>query len=272
MSNTRVTAGRYTRVGSKKGPLVIGGAEKKMAEDPTFTYVPLFRVAGPRDDVEQWLNENHPTRSKEAMKGCYNTTTLKSKSVRDAYEKELEHANEARATVSNTKAEMRQVNLMVLVRLLKIYDEQKRNGVDENAVTSTKSVNDLKEKVKSLPGEGKVLDVTNMKAKGADSKKMVMKDNSNKRRLSQQESDPFYHVVYNPKSKNSVTGVKNFLKAHGGFETDRISKISEAVAEGSVINISRGKSPTRSPMLSPSRRGKDRKARREDVEDILDEL
>lgn len=269
MTTTRVTAGRYTRVGEKKGPLVIGGAEKKMAEDDSFTYVPLFRVAGPKEDVEKWLTENHPDRAKEAMKGCYNTTTLKNKSVREAYEKELEHASEARASVSNTKAEMRQVNLMVLVRLLKIYDEQKRNGVDENAVTSSKNVNDLKEKVKSLVEEGKVLDVTNMKAKGTDSKKMVMKDSSTKRRLSQQESDPFYHVVYNPKSKNSVTGVKNFLKSYGGFESDRIGKISEAVSEGSVINISRGKSPTRSPMLSPSRRSRSRK---EDVEDILDEL
>ena len=272
MSTARVTAGRYTRVGDKKGPLVIGGAETKMAEDPSFTYVPLFRVAGPKKDVEDWLGENHPARVKEAMKSCYNTATLKSKGVRDAYEKELEHASEARATVSNTKAEMRQVNLMVLVRLLKIYDEQKRNGVDENAVTSTKSSSDLKDKVKSLAEEDKVLDVTNMKAKGTDSKKMVMKDSSAKRRLSQQESDPFYHIVYNPKSKNSINGIKNFLKSYGGFDSDRISKISEAVSEGSVINISRGKSPTRSPMLSPSRRKQEKKNRKEDVEDILDEL
>lgn len=272
MSNTRVTAGRYTRVGDKKGPLVIGGAEKKMAEDPSFTYVPLFRVAGPMEDVEQWLEENHSDRKKEALKGSYNTSTLKSRAVREAYEKELEHASEARATTANTKAEMRQVNLMVLVRLLKIYDEQRRNGIDENAVTSTKTSSDVKEKVKALPSEGKVLDITNMKSKGTDAKKMVMKDTSSKRRLSQLESDPFYNVVYNPKSKNSVAGVKNFLKAYGGFESDRISKISEAVSEGSVINISRGKSPTRSPMLSPSRHNKERKSRKEDVEDILDEL
>jgi len=268
----RVSAGRYTRVGDKKGPLVIGGAEKKIAEEPDFMYVPLFRVAGPRSDVEEWLKENHSDRAKEALKSCYSATTLKNKTVRDAFEKELEHASETRAAASSTKAEMRQVNLMVLVRLLKIYDEQKRNGVDENAVTSTKMVSDLKAKVKVLADEGKVLDISNMKAKGTDSKKMVLKDGSNKRRLSQQESDPFYYVVYNPKSKQSVSGVKNFLKAYGGFESDKIEKLCAAVAEGSVINISRGKSPTRSPMLSPSRRAKDRKSRKENLDDILDDL
>jgi len=273
MSTTRVTAGRYTRVGAKKGPLVIGGAEKKIAENPDFIYVPLFRVAGTKDDVEKWLSDNHPEKSKEALKSCYSATTLKTKSVRDAFNKEIEHASEARVTVSNTKAEMRQVNLMVLVRLLKIYDEQRRNGMDDSAVTTTKATGDLKAKVKMLVDEDKVLDITNMKAKGTDSKKMVLKENSGKRRLSQQSGEPLYSVVYNPKSKSSVEGVRNFLTLYGGFDDDKIKKLVDEVAEGSVINISRGKSPTRSPMLSPSRGNKDRRSRKnENIDDILDDL
>ena len=49
-----IAAGKYTRVGEKKGPLAIGGAVKKMEEDPSFVYVPHYRVAGPRKDVETW--------------------------------------------------------------------------------------------------------------------------------------------------------------------------------------------------------------------------
>ena len=188
MSASRVTAGRYTRVGLKKGPLSIGGAEKKISEDPNFVYVPLFRVAGVKKDVEQWLADNHPGRTKEALKSCYSESTLKNKTVREAFDKELEHASEARATVSSTKAEMRQINLMVLVRLLKKYDEQRRNGIDENVITTSKTVGDLKAKVKMLSDENKVLDITNMKSKGTDSKKIVLKENSGKRRLSQQSS------------------------------------------------------------------------------------
>ena len=52
-------AGKYTRVGSVKGPLVIGGALSKFEQDPSFVYVPMFRVAGPKDEVTEWLNENH---------------------------------------------------------------------------------------------------------------------------------------------------------------------------------------------------------------------
>lgn len=268
----RATAGRYTRVGAKKGPLVIGGAEKKIAEEPDFMYVPLFRVAGPKADVEEWLKENHPDRAKEAIKSCYSAQTLKTKSVRSAFERELENASEARAVASEARASLRAVDLGFLPKLLKIYDEQRRNGVDENQLVGSKSGSDLKAKVKSLASEGKVLDITTMKAKGTETKKMVMKDNSNKRRLSQHSADPFYHVVYNPKNKQSVAGVRNFLKLHGGFEKERITKLSQAVADGEVINISRGKSPTRSPMLSPSRRGKDRKQTKEDLDEFLDDL
>lgn len=267
--------GRYTRVGEQKGTLIIGGAEKKMAADPTFTYVPLFRVAGTRKEVDSWLSEHHPDQTKEALKGSYSVSTLKNKTVREAYEKELARASEARSEVSNAKAALQQVDLMILVKLLKKYDEQKRQGMSVSSMTTAKNGTDLKEKVKGLTEEGKVLDVTNMKAKGSDSKKMVMKDNSTKRRLSQQETDPFYNVVYNPRSKQSVTGVKNFLKLYGGFDSEKIKNITDALEEGSVINLGRGKSPTRSPLMSPTRRTRGKRSTKktvDDVENILDEL
>jgi len=55
-----VVPGSFKRVGEKKGPLVIGGAEKKMNEDENFIYIPhpKFRVAGPKDDVQKWFEEN----------------------------------------------------------------------------------------------------------------------------------------------------------------------------------------------------------------------
>lgn len=271
-TTSRTTAGRYNRVGSKKAPLAIGGAMKKMEEDPTFCYVPLFRVAGPQEEVEQWLKENHSDQMKEAMKGCYSQSNLSNKAVRAAFDEEIENARESRAAASSTKAEMRQVNLMVLVRLLSIYDEQRRSGNPEEAVATVKTTNDLKMRVKALESEGKVLDITTMKDNGSDAKKVTLKDGSTKRRLSQAKSDPFYNVVYNPKSKKSVEGVRNFLTAFGGFDEDRIEKTVSAVADGTILNISRGKSPTRSPILSPSRRNRDRKGRKEDIEDILDDL
>lgn len=264
----KTVAGKYNRVGDKKGALLIGGAVKKMEEDPTFMYVPHYHVAGPKKDIEAWLTENHPEKVKEVMKSSYSMTTLKSKSVREAFEQEIDNATEARASTNSTKAEMRQVNLMVLVKLLKLYQEQKK--ADPSSVTTAKSNNDLKDKVASLEDD-KVLDITNMKRKGTDAKKMAFKEGSNRRRLSQQEGDPFYRVVYNPKSKSSVDGVKHFLTLYGSFDKEKISQISEAVSEGSVVNINKAKSPTRSPLLSPSRRSR-RGGRRTEVDDVLDEL
>ena len=69
--------GRYMRVGKHSGPLVIGGAEKKMEQENDFTYVPTFKVAGPLDEVREWLQENHPSELKEALKSSFNLENLK---------------------------------------------------------------------------------------------------------------------------------------------------------------------------------------------------
>ena len=264
---SKTTAGKYVRVGSKKGPLVIGGAHKKMEEDASFTYVPLFKVAGPKDEVEDWLKENHSDQIKEAMKGSYSLTSLKSKAVREAFEREVEDAAEARIQASSTKQYESQIDLRILGTLLKKYEDQLRK--DGGYAKINANVVDLKSKVKQLEDEDKVFDITHMKKKGTDGKKADFKEGGNRRRLSQIKGDPFYNVVYYPKNPQSIDGVRNFLSLYGGVDDETIRKNTQAVKEGEIINISRGKSPTRSPLLSPSRRRGKKGA--QDA-DILDEL
>ena len=265
------TAGRYTRIGDKKGPLVIRGAHKKMDEDSSFTYVPMYRIAGPLKDVEAWLAENHPDESKDALKGSYNKSTLKNKAIREAFEREVIDANEEREASLASKNEIRKVNLMVLVKLLKLYESQKKTEerAEPAPVKSTKQ--SLKDRVASLGAESKVLDITNMKKKGTDSKRMPFKDGSSKRRLSQDTKDPLYNVVYNPTQKQSIEGVRNFLTHYGGFKDSQIEKLVAAVSDGSIINVSRGKSPTRS-MISPRRAKKKQQQADEELGDLLEEM
>ena len=128
--------------------------------------------------------ENHPDKVKDVLKSSYSTTTLKNKGVREAFDREIMNASEARAAASSTKAEMRQINLMVLVKLLKLYQEQKRTNPP--VTSTTKHSNELKEKIASLDDD-KVLDITNMKRKGTETKNTTFKEDGNRRRLSQQE-------------------------------------------------------------------------------------
>ena len=268
-----VVPGRYMRVGEKKGPLVIGGAEKKMEEDSSFMYVPRFRVAGPEDDIRKFLKEKQKTDDlddkavKDALKGAYTKSSLEKKSIREAFSQEVEDANEARAASTSTKAEMREVNLMVLVGLVKQYKEQKKNDPASVKVVAKTNV-DIKSKLASLT-DGKVLDVTNMKRKGTDTKKVAFKDGGKKKRLSQQEGDTLYNVVYDPNNRSAAAGVKNFLVNHGSFDSSTVEKIVAAIKSGETVNVSRAKSPKRSPLVSPRRR---KKKATTDVDDILGDL
>jgi hypothetical protein len=276
----KAVPGKYMRVGDKKGPLVIGGALKKMEEDPSFMYLPMLRVAGPEEDIKNYLKEKKATEdfddksAKEALKSAYTVASLEKKSYREAYEKEVSEANDARASVTSTKAEDRQVNLYALIPILKQYKDEKKNNPNANKVVTKTNV-DLKAKIASL-GEGKVLDVTLMKRKGTDTKKVTFKDGGKRKRLSQMEGDFLYNVVYDPSNRSTAAmGVKNFL-FNRGFEASKIDPIVEAIKKGETVNISKAKSPTRSPLLSPKRgkaRGKGKgKAKEDEVDDILDEL
>ena len=138
-------SGKYNRVGSKKGPLVIGGALSKIEQDPTFIYVPMFRVAGPEDEVADWLKDQHPDEAKTALKGAYTKSSLKKKDVMAAFEKEVEAASRERQEVSTYRNEMKQVNLMVLVKLLQLYTQNKKS--DSEQTSERKSTKTLKDKL-----------------------------------------------------------------------------------------------------------------------------
>lgn len=270
----RTATGQYTRVGEKKGPLVIGGAEKKMKEDSTFMYLPVYRVAGPEKDVKQWLKEKKEEENldektvRDALKGAYTQSSLEKKAVRQAFDEEVRAAEESRADNSSTKAKMKQVNLMVIVNLLKKYKEQKRLDPESVKVVAKSNV-DLKTKLSTL-GEGKALDVTNMKRKGTETKKVTFKEGGKKKRLAQREGDTFYNVVYDPINRSTAaSGVKNFLINYGSVESANIEKIVASIKDGETVNVSRAKSPTRSPLVSPRRK---KKAASDDVDDILDGL
>ena len=271
----RTVPGQYTRVGEKKGSLSIGGAEKKIKTDSKFMYLPSYRVAGTEKDVKQWLNEKKETDNledkviRDALKGAYTQSSLEKRSIREAFDDEVRAAEEARADSASTKAKMKQVNLMVIVNLLKKYKEQKRRDPESVKVIAKNNV-DLKSKLSSL-GEGKVLDVTNMKRKGTETKKVTFKEGGKKKRLAQREGETFYNVVYDPSNRSTAsTGVKNFLINYGSIKSEDIDKIVASIKEGETVNVSRAKSPTRSPLVSPRR--KKNNVVNEEVDDILDGL
>ena len=271
-------AGRYTRVGSKKGPLVIGGALSKFEQEPDFVYVPMFRIAGPSGEVAEWLKENHSDESKTALKGSYSKSSLKTSSIRSAFDKEVEAASKERQEQSSFRQELKSVNLMVLVNLLQKYDSLKKTE-GESGETVKKVVRTLRDKLVDIVKEKRFLDVTNMNDKGTDSKKVKVEKGSMKRHLSQSKKDPLYHVVYNASSKSAVDGVRNFMMQYGTFSEREISMATDAVADGSMVNLNKTKSPTRSPLVSP-RRQKTAKSRKtmvtdsagDELDDILNAL
>jgi len=268
-------SGKYNRVGSKKGPLVIGGALSKFEQDPSFVYVPMYRVAGPEDEVMEWLKENHPDEAKTAMKGAYSKSSLKKKDVMTAFEAEVESASKERQDVTTFRNEMKQVNLMVLVKLLQLYSEGKKSTPSE--LGEQKTVKTLKEKLAEIQKEKKFLDVTNMTEKGTESKKIALKKGSLKRHLSQNKKDVFYHVIYNPSSKASIQGVSNFMTLYGTFTEEQMATVTDAIASGSIINLNKAKSPTRSPLVSPKRAKSSKKkvqsqVESDDLNDLLDAL
>ena len=265
-------SGKYNRVGSKKGPLVIGGAIAKIEQDPTFVYVPMYRVAGPEEEVVQWLKENHPDEAKTALKGAYTKASLKKKDVMTAFEKEVESASRERMEVSTYRNEMKQVNLMVLVKLLQLYSQGKKSDTEDSG--ERKTTKTLKDKLVEIQREKKFLDVTSMTEKGTESKKVPLKKGSLKRHLSQNKKDVFHHVIYNPSSKASIEGVSNFMRLYGTFTDDQMATVTEAISSGSIINLNKAKSPTRSPLVSPKRaKGKKKAAPADnDLDDLLDAL
>ena len=240
------TAGRYNRVGSKKGPLIISGAEKKIAEDKTFMYVPMFKVAGPEKEVAEWLTQNHPDDKDVAIKTAYCKRTLKTKSIRMAFDKEIDDANEIRNQVNQSRADMRSVNLMILSELIKIYDSSRKNLYEKEQFT-------FKDKLEMIKNENKCFDVTNLSKKGTDGKKVMLTDMSIKKRLSQNSNELFYNVVYNPNSDRRFEGVSNLMTLVGGFTTKQIASVLEQIKVSSnIVNITTQRSPTRSP-VSPNR-------------------
>ena len=241
-----------------------------------FVYVPMFRVAGPKDEVTEWLRSNHSDQTKDALKSCYSKDNLKNNSIRKAFEAEVKEAEESRRQTNQVRSEMKQVNLMALVKLMSIYNQEKKTRTDNTDTESNKETRSLKSRLQEIINEKKVLDVTSMKENGTEGKRVGMKSGSLKGRLSQDKNDSFYHVVYNPSSKNSVLGVTNFMKNYGSFTNEQISRITEAVSSGATVNIGRTKSPTRSPLLSPKRnknmKSKISRANNEDLDELVGEL
>lgn len=270
-----MATGKYTRVGSAKGTLTIGGAEKKMEEDSTFTYVPVHQVAGPLSEVEAWLKENHPQDASKVLLNSYNMKNLKKAGVRKSFAKELEQWQEVREQKSRERQEERQINLLILVELLKRYQEQRKDTLSAEG-TKKSGRKTLRDKLAEVVSAGKVMDVTGAQEKGKGITRIVMKNNSIKRRLAQDDSDALYNVVYNPRVETASQGVRNFLVEYGGFSDDQVDTIVNAVSSGSEVQVKRTVTPSTanrpsSPLTkrftSPLRRNQD-----SSVDDLLEGL
>ncbi len=270
-----MATGKYTRVGSTKGSLTIGGAEKKMEEDSSFTYVSTHQVAGPLAEVEGWLKENHPEDASKSLLNAYNMKNLKKAGVRKAFTKELEEWQQVREQKSRERQEERQINLLILVELLKRYQEQRKETLAESGSQRT-GRKTLRDKLAEVVSAGKVMDVTGAQEKGKGITRIVMKNNSIKRRIAQDESDPLFNVVYNPRIETAGQGVRNFLAEYGGFSDEQVDTIVEAVSSGGEVEVKRTVTPTTSKrpsspltkrFTSPLRRNQD-----SSVDDLLEGL
>ena len=270
-----MSTGKYTRVGSAKGTLTIGGAEKKMEEDSSFTYVPSHQIAGPLSEVEAWVKEHHPEDASKFLLGAYNLKNLKKAGVRKAFSKELDDWQQVKVEKSRERQEERQINLLILVELLKRYQKQRKESLsaegDKRVGRKT-----LRDKLAEVVSAGKVMDVTGAQEKGKGITRIVMKNNSIKRRLAQDDSDVLYNVVYNPRVESASQGVRNFLVEYGGFSDDQVDTIVEVVSSGGEVEVKRTLTPVAadrpsSPLTkrftSPLRRNQD-----SSVDDLLEGL
>lgn len=239
------TAGKYIRVGKKKGPLQISGALKKLEQESNFVYLPMFKVAGPKDEVMEWLQENHQDEKKEALKTCYSKTNLKNKNILEAFNNEVKESENVRQEVNKIRSEMRSVNLMILTELVKIYDRNKKTVYE-------KEIETFKDKIELLKNDNKCLDITNLTKKGSEGKKVMLTDTSQKKRLSQHVHELFYNMVYNPHSMSRFEGVRNALTLFGGFTDKQIKDITKQLENpDNIVNINTQRSPVRSPNRKP---------------------
>jgi len=268
-----MTTGRYTRIGSSKGPLTIGGAERKMEEDSTFTYLPGYNVAGTLSEIETWLTEHkHPDDAKASLQHAFNVKNLKKAGVRKAFIKELEQWQEHREDAQRKRQDDRQINLLILVEFLKRYQSQRKTDGLSRPSGGRKTIRD---KLAEVVVSGKVMDVTSTQEKGRGITRAVMKNNSIKKRLVQDPADPLYNVVYNPKTATVGIGVRNFLTEYGGFTDGQISEIVDAISDNREVSVVRTVTPSRQRTSSPLTKRFSSPLRREmdtSVDDLLDNL
>ena len=135
---------------TKKGPLVIGGALSKFESDPSFVYVPMFKIAGPKSEVAEWLEENHPDEMKTARRGSYSRATLKTSSIRAAFDKEVEEASKHRQDFTQYRNEMKQVDLRVLVNILQMYDRMRKADPESVTVSQKSTSKTMKDRLREI--------------------------------------------------------------------------------------------------------------------------
>tara|TARA_Y100000592_G_scaffold34155_1_gene54345 strand:- start:6625 stop:7431 length:807 start_codon:yes stop_codon:yes gene_type:complete len=262
------TIGRYERVGETKGPLTIGGARNMIENNSSFVYLPTLKKAGSKADVESWLSEHHPDEAKKLLSSCYSATNLKKATVKKAFERELEEWKRNKEEMTRRRQEERNSNLLVLVELYKIYQEQKKANALQPETSEPRQKRDLRSRVAQARDSGKVLDVSSSRFSTC-----AFKDKSMKQRLSSNESDLLYHVVYNPRSKNVEDGVRKFMTGYGGFTDDHITDTLSAISSGNPTELesftvnARPSSPLSRPFSSPVRRRQDNS-----VDDLLESL
>jgi len=262
---TKHAPGSYHRVGGVKGTLKIRGAEKQFEKDSTFVYEPTYRVCGPRDEVKEWLKKNNKGDQDVVVKNWFSKENItKSKEIKKLYEQQVEDSNTDHFEKQEEKKKSKNQDLSVWSKLWKLYQAQRSD--DKEVVTETKvEVSTIKSTVKSL-SDGEFLNVSSMKKNGEGG--VVVTDVSEFRHLSQDEADTFYRVVYKPETKSSVKGVENFMRNYGNVRETQIKKITDAISSGKKANISRGKSPSRAPLISPKRSKKTKGE--DDLDDMLD--
>lgn len=264
--------GVYTKVGGKKAQLNIGGSEKKIMEEDFF-YEPSHGFAGHKDDMKNFYDEKYPEEGKKLLKNSYNKENIsKSGKVRKAFDGEVERYKTSKVERDELLKRSYGIDLNILSEYRKKYEESKKSGTFNRNNRSTlrdKRKSDLKSKIKKAKEDSKVIDITNLNSKGEGSKRIAYdEEKSKKKRLAQDENELLYYVVYNSKSKNSIDGVKNFMKIF--MPSGDIDNVIKTIGDGGEINLTGTRSPTRSTveLLSPSLRK--RRNQEQDVDELIE--
>ncbi len=194
--NKAINKGIYYKLGSK-GTLVITGALKYFQNHKNFVYLPQYRLAGDRDELQSYLMKNGLSleQTKEVLSQSYNAQSIES-TMKEYYDEELKQYKNSKSQQPEAHTTLKFDQVIKDINECASYARETLSNERKNATTQRKSgdktsggrtsggkqkrskstksktndtskrnVQSLVDKYKSLPS-GKYLDVSSLTSKG----------------------------------------------------------------------------------------------------------